>query len=51
MIPTPTISTVHTILDRHGLVKRPRRNRHYKAESSELFDAKRPNQLWCADYK
>lgn len=46
----PAISTIHAVLDRHGLVKRPRRKR-YKAEGTELIDAKKPNQLWCADYK
>lgn len=49
-IQLPATSTIHAVLDRHGLVTRPRRRR-YKAEGTELFDAKRPNQLWCADYK
>lgn len=46
----PATSTIHAILDRHDLVNRPRRRR-YKAEGTELVDAKRANQLWCADYK
>jgi transposase len=49
-IQLPATSTIHAVLDRHGLVKRPRRRR-YKAEGTELIDAKKPNQLWCADYK
>lgn len=50
MIHSPAISTIHAVLDRHGLVTR-KRLRRYKAQGTELFDAKRPNQLWCADYK
>ena len=47
---TPAISTVHTVLDRHGLVKRKTRRRN-KATGTELSMAKQPNELWCADYK
>jgi putative transposase len=47
---TPAISTVHAVLDRHGLVKR-RRRRRYKAQGTALSKADRPNALWCADYK
>lgn len=50
MIPAPAISTVHTVLDRHGLVRR-RKRRRYKAEGTERHDAVQPNGLWCADYK
>lgn len=50
MIPAPAISTVHTVLDRHGLVRR-RKRRRYKAEGRELQEAVQPNGLWCADYK
>lgn len=46
----PAQSTVHAVLDRHGLVKR-RKRRRYKARGTELHDAQRPNELWCADYK
>jgi putative transposase len=49
-IQLPAISTVHAVLDRHGLVNRPRR-RHYKAEGTALSYPQRPNDLWCADYK
>jgi putative transposase len=50
MIKPPAKSTVHAILDRHGLVKR-RKRRRYKAEGTALSNANSPNQLWCADYK
>jgi len=46
----PAISTVHAILDRHGLVKR-RRRRVYKPEGTALAHPHQPNDLWCADYK
>jgi putative transposase len=46
----PAISTVHTVLDRHGLVSRDRRTR-YKAEGTALEQPTIPNDLWCADYK
>lgn len=49
-ISLPAISTVHAVLDRHGLVNRPRRRR-YKAEGTTLSKPLSPNQLWCADYK
>ena len=46
----PAISTVHAVLDRHGLVTRrgPRRRR---AEGTPLSWPDQPNALWCADYK
>jgi len=46
----PTISTVHAVLDRHGLVKRRKRRRH-KAQGTALSHVTEPNELWCADYK
>lgn len=46
----PAASTIHAVLDRHGLVKR-RKRRRYKAKGTELKDARSPNELWCADYK
>ena len=46
----PAISTVHAVLDRHGLVKRRKRKRH-KACGTALAHVREPNQLWCADYK
>jgi putative transposase len=46
----PAISTVHAVLDRHGLVT-PRRPRRYRAEGTPLTWPAQPNDLWCADYK
>ena len=46
----PAKSTVHAVLDRHGLVKR-RKKRRYRAKGTPLHDVHKPNALWCADYK
>jgi putative transposase len=46
----PAISTVHAVLDRHGLVHRRRRRRH-AATGTALSRPTDPNALWCADYK
>jgi putative transposase len=46
----PAISTVHAVLDRHGLVHRRRRRRHAPA-GTPLSRPTEPNALWCADYK
>jgi putative transposase len=50
MTKPPAKSTVHAVLDRHGLVKRRRRRRH-KAQGTDLSQPAAPNALWCADYK
>jgi hypothetical protein len=47
----PAISTVHAVLDRHGLVKRRSRHRRELREGTPLSQAREPNDLWCADYK
>ena len=48
----PAQSTVHAVLDRHGLVKRARkRRRGNKAEGTPLSAGLHPNDLWCADFK
>jgi putative transposase len=46
----PAISTVHAVLDRHGLVQRRRRRRPH-LQGTTLAQPTQPNQLWCADYK
>jgi len=47
----PAISTVHAVLDRHGLVKPRSRRRRELREGTPLSQAREPNDLWCADYK
>jgi putative transposase len=47
---TPAISTVHAVLDRHGLVKRRKRRRN-RAQGTALSQTDQPNALWWADYK
>lgn len=49
-IKPPAKSTVHALLDRHGLVT-PRGRRRYKAQGTALSDGKTSNDLWCADFK
>jgi transposase InsO family protein len=47
----PARSTVHAVLDRHGLVKRARQRRRQKAQGTPLSAGQTPNDLWCADFK
>src|ERR1700681_4819120 len=47
----PAISTVHAVLDRHGLVHRRRRRRGARATGTELSRPSAPNGWCCADYK
>jgi transposase InsO family protein len=49
-IRVPAISTIHAVLDRHGLVKRMGK-RHGHATGTPLSAGKAPNDLWCVDYK
>lgn len=46
----PAISTIHAVLDRHGLVKRMNKRRR-RASGTPLSAGLAPNDLWCADYK
>jgi transposase InsO family protein len=46
----PAKSTIHAVLDRHGLVKRIGRPRH-RANGTPLSEGAVPNDLWCADFK
>ena len=50
MVPAPAKSTVHAVLDRHGLITR-RKRRRYRAEGTPLSSTSSPNGLWCADFK
>lgn len=47
----PAKSTVHAVLDRHGLVARARWRRRHRARGTPLSRATAPNALWCADFK
>ncbi len=47
----PAKSTVHAVLDRHGLVKRGRQRRRNKAQGTPLSQPVLPNALWCTDFK
>jgi transposase InsO family protein len=49
-IRVPATSTVHAVLDRHGLVSRPGRAKT-RAEGTALSEGLHPNDLWCTDYK
>ena len=49
-IPIPAKSTIHAVLDRHGLVERRGRIRR-RAQGTALSLGHRPNELWCTDYK
>jgi transposase InsO family protein len=46
----PAKSTIHAVLDRHGLVKRSSGLR-YRARGTPLSQGTLPNDLWCADFK
>jgi hypothetical protein len=46
----PAKSTIHAVLDRHGLVKRMGKKRSH-ATGTALSEGAQPNDLWCADYK
>jgi transposase InsO family protein len=49
-VKVPARSTIHAVLDRHGLVHKPRRSRT-RAEGTALSEGLHPNELWCTDYK
>jgi transposase InsO family protein len=46
----PACSTIHAVLDRHGLVTRAIRRRT-RTEGTPLSEGLNPNDLWCTDYK
>ena len=47
----PAISTVHCVLDRHGLVDKHKRRHKYHATATYLSVPQEPNDLWCTDFK
>ena len=46
----PARSTIHAVLDRHGLVSRLGRRRN-RAQGTPLSQGAELNDLWCADFK
>ncbi|MGH9239961.1 MAG: DDE-type integrase/transposase/recombinase [Vicinamibacterales bacterium] len=50
-IPCPAMSTVHAVLDRHGLVTHRRRRRRPRLNGTPLAATSQPNGLWGADSK
>jgi transposase InsO family protein len=49
-VKVPACSTIHAVLDRHGLVARARRSRT-RTEGTPLSAGLAPNDLWSTDYK
>src|SRR5437016_562461 len=49
-VKVPARSTIHAVLDRHGLVQRRGRRRH-QAQGTPLSLGQKPNELWCTEYK
>ncbi len=49
-VPLPARSTIHAVLDRHGLVEHARARRP-RAAGTPLSDPVAPNDLWCCDFK
>lgn len=47
---TPAVSTIHAVLDRHGLVQ-PMKGRRPRAQGTPLSAGQNPNDLWCTDFK
>ena len=50
-IKLPAKSTIHAVLDRHGLVERRSSRSRPRAQGTALSLGQRPNELWCTDYK
>jgi transposase InsO family protein len=49
-VKVPACSTIHAVLDRHGLVARAIRRRT-RTEGTALSEGLHPNDLWCVDFK
>ena len=47
----PAKSTIHAVLDRHGLVKRARPAAPPRHAARRCRQGAAPNDLWCADFK
>lgn len=46
----PAVSTIHAVLDRHGLVN-PMKRKRTRAQGTGLSSPDFPNDLWCVDFK
>jgi transposase InsO family protein len=49
-VKVPACSTIHAVLDRHGLVTHAARSRP-RAQGTPLSEGLHPNDLWSADFK
>ena len=49
-VKVPARSTIHAVLDRHGLVQR-RGRKPNRAQGTPWSLGQQPNELWCTDYK
>jgi transposase InsO family protein len=49
-VKVPAVSTIHAVLDRHGLVE-PMSGRRPRAQGTPLSTGQHPNDLWCVDFK
>ena len=49
-VKVPATSTIHAVLDGHGLVTHPIRRRT-RTEGTALSEGLAPNDLWCTDYQ
>ena len=47
----PARSTANALLDRHGLLRKNRRRRHWAHPGAAAVQTDRPNQVWPADFK
>jgi putative transposase len=50
-IKLPAVSTVHCVLDRHGLVDQHKRRNRFQATATYLSTPSQANDLWCTDFK
>ncbi len=49
-VAVPASSTIHAVLDRHGLVEKVTRSR-VRAKGTALSEGLNANDLWCTDFK
>ena len=47
----PARSTFNALLDRHGLLRKPRRQRRWSHPGAAALQTAAPNQVWPADFK